>query len=321
MLNALVAEALAPTSIPAPSDGPHNTNPSAEIDSSSDRDSSIVELPGSVRGLERAVPSHIRAACETQEGLIVISAPVAEDVAAMVWAVVAWNAHRRAGFVVAFGEIGGLQRVANDAIVSERPMPTNQREMCFALEAALRERPDVLVVTATDTVPAADAIVAAAAGRLVIVGVVARTAPGALDVLMRDIGPNRRALAAAFRSACSWRGFHRPDGRWVVISDVLVTTDRVSALIEAADITGLHMAQYNGEEGMCALDTALATAVTRRKISLREAAACAINRKILISVVRHEARKIKAAEPEQRGRTRRPGIVRGGHLESRSYGF
>jgi Tfp pilus assembly pilus retraction ATPase PilT len=259
----------------------------------------IVQLPVAVAGLDQQVPRHIRAACETGEGLVLISAPFEEDVMTMVGAVVAWNSRRRAGFVVAFGSGSGLQNIAGDAFVSERPIPSSHQEMAAALQNALKERPDLIVIAATDTLPAPDAIVAAASGRLVVVGVVARTAPRALEVLMKDMGANRSALAAAFRGACSWRGFRRPGSQRVVIADSLVASERVSAMIEAGDIAGLQAAQFNRDEGMRALDPALAAAVTRRKITLREAAACAVDRKLLIGLVRRRAREARAAERQE----------------------
>jgi Tfp pilus assembly pilus retraction ATPase PilT len=268
----------------------------------------IVQLPVTVAGLEQQVPRHIRAACEAGEGLVVISAPFAEDVAAMVGAVVAWNAQRRAGFVVAFGASGWLQSVAGDAFISERPIPPSDHEMLAAIQAALRERPDTLVFIGNDSLPATDGVVGAAVGRLVIVGVVARTAPRALEVLLKDAS-NRRALATAFRGACSWRGFRRAGGARIVVSDSLVISERVSTRIEAADIAGLHAAQTAREDGMRAIDMALATAVTRRKITLREAAACAVDRKSLITLVRRQAWDIRAAErAEQRASHRAPVI-------------
>jgi Tfp pilus assembly pilus retraction ATPase PilT len=259
----------------------------------------IVQLPVAVGGLDQQVPRHIRAACETGEGLVLISAPFEEDVTTMIGAVVAWNSRRRAGFVVAFGSGSGLQNIAGDAFVSERPLPSSHQEMAAALQNALRERPDLIVIAATDTVPAPEAIVAAASGRLVVVGVVARTAPRALEVLMKEMGPNRGALAAAFRGACSWRGFRRSGSQRVVIADSLVAGDRVTAMIEAGDIAALQTAQFNRDNGMRALDPALAAAVTRRKITLREAAACAVDRKVLIGLVRQQAREARAAERQE----------------------
>ena len=81
-----------------------------------------------VGGLDQQVPRHIRAACETGEGLVLISAPFEEDVTTMVGAVVAWNSQRRAGFVVAFGSGSGLQNIAGDAFVSERPIRSATRK-------------------------------------------------------------------------------------------------------------------------------------------------------------------------------------------------
>jgi Tfp pilus assembly ATPase PilU len=269
----------------------------------------IVQLPISVAGLDQQVPRHIRAACETGEGVVVISAPFAEDVTAMVGAVVARNAQRRAGFVVGFGAGGGLQSAASNAFVSERPMPTNDYEMSAALQTALREQPDTLVFIGNDSLPAPDGIVWSAVGRLVIVGVVARTAPRALEVLLKGAS-NRRAVAAAFRGACSWRGFHRPGGQRAVIADSLVPNEHVCALIEAADIAGLHSTQNNREDGMRAIDFALATAVNRGKITLREAATCAVDRRILIGLVRRQAWERRAAERQEQRATHRAPVVR-----------
>jgi Tfp pilus assembly ATPase PilU len=78
-----------------------------------------------------------------------------------------------------------------------------------------------------------------------------------------------------------------------------VAGDRVTAMIEAGDIAALQTAQFNRDNGMRALDPALAAAVTRRKITLREAAACAVDRKVLIGLVRQQAREARAAERQE----------------------
>ena len=256
----------------------------------------IVHLPVRAAGLEQQVPRHIRNACETREGLIVVSAPFAEDVASMVDAVVSWNARRRAGHVIMFGISGSP---AATAFTSDRRLPASDRDMTAALERALREQPDVLVVVPDGPVPAADAIVSAAVGRLVIVGVVARTAPRALEVLLKS-GSNRRALARVFKAGCSWRKVRDVGGRLRVIADVLAGTARVSALIEEGDIAGLHRVQDNREEGVCGLDAALAAAVIRRTVRLRDAAASAVDRKVLMSLVRRRRRESRAAAPVSR---------------------
>src|SRR6185503_11476944 len=220
----------------------------------------IVHLPVRGAGLEQQVPRHIANACDTREGLIVVSAPFAEDVAAMVDAVVSWNTRRHPGHVIMFGISSNPD---GTSFTSDRRLPANDREMTAALQRALREQPDVLVVVTDGNVPAADAIMSAAVGRLVIVGVVARTAPRALEVLLKS-GASHRGLASVFKAGCSWRRIRDVGGRVKVIGDVLVGTTRVSELIEQDDIAGLHRLQDNSEEGMRSLDAALAAAVARR---------------------------------------------------------
>jgi Tfp pilus assembly ATPase PilU len=128
----------------------------------------------------------------------------------------------------------------------------------------------------------------------VIVGVVARTAPRALDILLTS-GGSHRALAGVFKAGCSWRRVRDVDGRLKVIGDVLVSTARVNALIEEGDIAGLHRLQDNREEGMRSLDAALAAAVARRTVRLREAAASSVDRKALMSLVRRRRRESRPA--------------------------
>jgi twitching motility protein PilT len=261
----------------------------------------IIHLPVSLAtGLEHHVPRHLRTACETGDGLIVISAPFADDVADMVNAVASWNANRRAPYIISFGSGTGLASVVRNGFVSERSLFENDRDTAKAIIGALREQPDVVIVTADGRrVPAPGNIVSAAVGRLVILGVVARTAPRALELLMKDFtdASSRRTLAAVFRAACSWRGFPRVGGKRVVLGDVLVNTERVALLVEAGDIDGLQQAQHSGADGMRALDAVLAGAVVRRTISLREAAASAVDRKLLVTLVRRQYRRRRAARP------------------------
>ena len=260
----------------------------------------VVHLPASQPlGLEPSIPAHVRTACEGGDGLVIISAPFADDVGAMVEAVVAWHAKRRPGYVVAFGRGGGFERLAGRAFVSERLLPATAQETAVAIDHAVRERPDVLAITADRTLPGSEAIVGAAVGRLVIVGVVARTTPRALQALLTgSVYPEtRRALAEVFTSGCNWRRVRRPGGRSVVVSDSLITTAQVVALIREGNLAGLERVQRDAEDGMRSMDAALAAAVGRKKITLREAAASAVDRQALIGLVRRNLRAQRAARP------------------------
>jgi Tfp pilus assembly pilus retraction ATPase PilT len=275
----------------------------------------VVHLPVSQPfGLEQVIPAHVRTACEAGDGMVVISAPFAEDVAAMVEAVVAWQAKRRPGYFIAFGRGSGLERLAGRAFVSERLLPDTHQAMAAAISPALRERPDVLVVAGDSSdLPGCEAIVSAAVGRLAIVGVVARTAPRALEVILKDLlhPEARNAFAAVFTSGCSWRRVRRPGRKAIVLSDTLIRTEHVTALIREGDIAGLDRLQRDEKDGMRTVDAALASAVARKKITLREAAACAVDRKALIGLVLRKTRQERAAlragaYSTERASTRRP---------------
>lgn len=260
----------------------------------------VIHLPSwQPAGLEPSIPAHIRTACETGDGLVIISAPFAEDVGAMVEAVVAWQAKRRPGYVIALGRGSGFERLAARAFVSERPLAATGQGSIAAIRHAVRERPDVLAIVGDGDLPGSEAIAAAAVGRLVIVGVVARTAPRALQGILKDLAyPDaRKALADVFTSGCSWRRVRRPGGRSVVLSDALVTSPHVAALIAEADIAGLERVQRELEGGNRSVDSVLATAVARKKVTLREAAAAAVDRRALIGLVRRRTRDQRAASP------------------------
>ena len=264
----------------------------------------VIHLPSlQPLGLEsssaNAVPAPIRTACETGDGLVLISAPFAGEVSAMVEAVVAWQAKRRPGYIIAFGRGPGFERLAARAFVSERPLAATAQGSIAAIQHAVRERPDVLAIVADSDLPGPEAVVSAAVGRLVIVGVVARTTPRALQVLLKGlVDPDaRKALADVFTSGCSWRRVRRPGGRSVVLSDALVTSPEVAALIAAADIAGLERMQRELAGGNRSVDSILATAVVRKKITLREAAASAVDRRALIGLVRRRSRDQRAASP------------------------
>jgi len=84
------------------------------------------------------------------------------------------------------------------------------------------------------------------------------------------------------------------------VHDVLLGTAEVRARLEQGDFDGIEELQREGVEGMRTLDTALARAVARRQVALRQAAPHASNRSQLVSLTRVQARRRrrKAPRPE-----------------------
>ena len=74
------------------------------------------------------------------------------------------------------------------------------------------------------------------------------------------------------------------------IQDVILGSSDVRPLLEMADFDGLVNAQRQGASGMRSVDEALARAIRRGHVSLREAAAHAIDRRHMVGLVRTLAR-------------------------------
>jgi Tfp pilus assembly pilus retraction ATPase PilT len=248
----------------------------------------------SARAFQKHIPRQVRAACEG-EGLIVVSAPTETAAESLAVALADWSGRHRGGYLISLqrrslrGEISG-------AFVSLRTITGPDAEFAAAIRRASHEGPDILLVTGPQTeLPLHEAILASTGGRLVIVAVVAPTTVDALRILVGQSGLDRdahlrRALAASFRAAVGYRSVRRIGGGRMQIQDVILGSNEVRPLLEIADFDGLVNAQRQGASGMRSVDEALARAIRRGHVSLREAAAHAIDRRHMVGLVRTLAR-------------------------------
>lgn len=246
------------------------------------------------RMLHKHIPRQVRAACEG-EGLIVVSAPTEAAAESLAVALADWAGRHRGGFLISLqrrslrGEISG-------AFVSLRTITGPDAEFAAAIRRASHEGPDILLVTGPQTeLPLHEAILASTGGRLLIVAVVAPTTVDALRILVGQSGLDRdahlrRALAASFRAAVGYRSVRRIGGGRMLIQDVILGSNEVRPLLEMADFEGLVNTQRQGSTGMRSVDEALARAIRRGHVSLREAAAHAVDRRHLVALVRTLAR-------------------------------
>lgn len=246
--------------------------------------------------LERDLPRHVKRICEADDGIIVVSGPSTGSVVAMISAVGTWTASRRAGYVVSIEPPGGLEHEISGAFVSTRRIGPGDSGGAAAIRRASHERPDVLVVAITSGAGAEEALRAARAGCLLILGVVAQTATRALESLLTHVSPQhetelRQALAAWFRCAFSYRALHMADGGRKVVHDLLIGTPDVCARLERGDIGALEKFQRSAVDGMRSLDTALARAAGRGDISFRQAASHAVDRREVVKMIRQSARE------------------------------
>jgi twitching motility protein PilT len=260
--------------------------------------------------LQKNIPRQVRQACEEDDGIVLVSAEAAADVLAMVAAVAQWTAQKRAGYLISVEPANGLGRDISGTFVSARRIAGPNENVAAAIRQAAQQRPDILVVALPSGVAAEEAIRAARPGCLMILGVVAPTAPRALESLLSLVNPHvepqmRRSLAAGLRCGFSYRALRRIGGGRTIVHDVLVASREVREGLGQWDFGALDKLQRSGVGGMRSLDAALARAVHRGEISLRQAAMHAVNRGEVVSLVRQASR-----ERARMSREERPGGLR-----------
>jgi Tfp pilus assembly pilus retraction ATPase PilT len=248
----------------------------------------------SPRRLHKHIPRQVRTACEG-EGLVVVSAPTEAAVESLALSIADWSGRTRGGYLISL-QRRSLRGDISGAFVSLRTITGPDSEFAAAIRRASHEGPDILLVTGPQTeLPLHEAILASTGGRLVIVAVVAPTTVDALRVLVGQSGLDRdahlrRALAASFRVAVGYRSLRRVGGGRMQVQDIILGSNEVRPLIEAADFDGLANSQRHGAAGMRSVDEALARAVRRGYLTLREAAAHAVDRRHMVTLVRMLAR-------------------------------
>ena len=244
----------------------------------------------SLRLLYKHIPRQVRTACEGN-GLVVVAASTDADVEGLAGAVADWSGRDRGGYLISLQRRSRSHGDIAGAFVSQRTISGTDKDFAAAIRRAAQESPDILLVTGLQAEQSLQAaVLAAAGGRLVIAGVVAPTTVDALRMLGGSDAHVRRALAASFRAAIGYRSLRRLGGGRALIQDVVLATSSVCGLLESGDFDGIAHTQNDVASKTRSVDESLARAVTRRQISLREAASQAIDRSHLIALVRSQAR-------------------------------
>ena len=262
----------------------------------------FLDSPTPALSLHRLIPRKVKSACDG-DGLLVVSASISADVLALGAATADWAAQRRGGYVIALRPAGAPRPVIAGDFVSQRELGSSDADVAAAIRGAVAESPDVLLVVAGPSeLSIKEVIHAADGGRLVVVAMLAQTSIQALRLLAGRLqggghAPDRLALAASFRAAFSHRVLRRLHGGQTLVQDLILGTSDVSALLASGDLAGVTRLQRIGAAGMSTVDATLARAVARGHLSLRQAAAQAVDRAHMIASVRNarRARRIGSA--------------------------
>ena len=240
--------------------------------------------------LHKYIPRQVRTACEG-DGLIIVSAQSDADVDSFAGAIADWSGRFHGGYLISLHRRSGRSEITG-AFVSQRTITGSDADFASAIRRASHEGPDILLIAGPQTdMVLHEAILAASAGRLVIIAVIA---PTAVTALRTTLGPSgldrdahvRRVLASAFRVAVGYRSVRRIGGGRMLVQDVVTTSKEIRTLIEMGDFDGLTRLQQQGAPGTRTVDEALARAARRGQVSLREAVAHADDPIRLVALVR-----------------------------------
>lgn len=257
-----------------------------------------LQPPASARGLHRLVPRQVRAACDG-DGLIVVSAPTADESLALAGTVADIAGRRRGGYVIALRPNGAPRPQVSGAFVSQREFSPQGAQA--SIRAAVAEGPDILLLTLAQGDGSARDIARASEGaRLVVLSVAAPTSIQAVRTLLGR-GTSvadaqlRLALAGNFRAAFATRTMRRLGGGRTVVQDLLLGTTDVASLLASGDYAGLTRLQRQGASGMFTVDERLARSIRRGRLTLRQGVEASLDRRHLVALVRSSGRSARLA--------------------------
>lgn len=270
-------------------------------------------VPAEVPVLEDLdLPPAVRELASYPTGLVLITGPARSGKSATLAAMVDHLNQSTQKHILSIEDPIEVLHRDHQSIVSQREVGTDTEGFAGAVQRALRQDPDVLVVGDIPDVETAKGVLAAAAGGLVIASMVTTDAADTVTTLVDMFPPHlqrraRNTVIAALRGIVSQRLLLRSDGGGrVVAAEVLLGTASALEVIAAAEehmrfAEVIERGDYNGMRslderlvelvghGVVSRDDALAHASspeTRREI---EAAAEAVGGNTLSSKPREPA--------------------------------
>jgi twitching motility protein PilT len=202
------------------------------------------------------------------------------------------NRTRHAHVITVEREIGVVhERVGS--LVSQREA-RDAASMATLSRVALREDPDVLVIDDVRTAELTGLALEAAAGRLVICGLVARSTAAAIDGFIHLSPPSdwscvQLALANSLLGVVSQVLLKKSGGGRLAAREILLNTPAVSRLLAEGNTTQLPLAIESGRRhGMVPLNDAISGFAKSGAVDVREAYRSAVDRPGLLALLQRQ---------------------------------
>lgn len=237
----------------------------------------------------------IQALSAEPEGLVLVTGPRSSGKSTLISAFVDLiNRTRRDHVITIESEIKIVHEQRN-SLVSQREVRGSNEEMLAVARAAIRENPDVVVFeelrTAEIIMAALDA---AGSGHLVIGGLPAHTATGAVDRIIDLYPPEQRrnvqlALAENLRGIVAQVLLRKPGGGRIAAREVLLNTSAVASVIAEGKTSQVPLAIEGGRKyGMVPLNDALVGFVQSGAVDAREAYRRAADRPGFLALLKRQ---------------------------------
>ncbi|HET9468350.1 MAG TPA: ATPase, T2SS/T4P/T4SS family, partial [Vicinamibacterales bacterium] len=220
----------------------------------------------------------IQGLCGEADGLVLVAGQRSSGKSTLISAFVDLINRTRSEYVVTIENQIKFVHENRGSLVSQREVRGDRDEHVAVARAALRENPDVLVVEDLGSPEMVTlALEAAQSGHLVVGAITAHTATDAVDRIIDQTPPERRAkvqmgLAESLRGIVAQVLLRKTGGGRVAAREVLLNTSAVANLIAEGKTSQLPMAIDSGRKhGMVALNDALVAFVQGGIVDSRDA--------------------------------------------------
>lgn len=242
-------------------------------------------------GLSREIQSLVA----EPEGLVLVSGPRASGKSTLISSLVDVINRTRRDYVITIESEVNVVHERHGAFISQREIRGGSDEALAVARAALREDPDVLVIDDLRTSGLMSvALDAASNGQLVIGGVPAHHASGAVERLIDLYHPEQRrgvqlSLAQNLRGVVSQVLLRKSGGGRVAAREILLNTPIVSSLLSEGRTNHLPVAIEGGRKsGMVPLNDALVGFVQSGAVDVREAYRRSVDRAGLLDLLKRQ---------------------------------
>jgi twitching motility protein PilT len=220
----------------------------------------------------------IQGLCAEADGLVLVAGPRSSGKSTLISAFVDLINRTRSEYIITIENQIKFVHENRGSLVSQREVRGDRSELLKVARAALRENPDVLVIEDFGSPEIVMlALEAAQSGHLVIGSLTGHTATDAVDRVIDETPPERRAkvqlgLAENLRGIVAQALLRKSGGGRVAAREVLLNTSAVATLIAEGKTSQLPMAIDSGRKhGMVALNDALVAFVKGGIVDSREA--------------------------------------------------